>query len=538
MAVGHGIILGGMLERPDQAELRNQRPGEYKEPDYWPNTKRSAGAHRIATFLRENDWDIEVLDFWPSWTKEELFEFLDDRVSDETIWIGFSAMFPLGGALEKAREMMTIIAEMKMRYPNQKFIGGAMNASAIWHYPLDYHCTGFGEKGVLELLKYIKGESNTVVITEREHYGIKRQVVECDTNHPAYPMADAWVQYEDRDFIQPQEVLTLELARGCKFQCKFCSNTVLGIKGDYSRCGDSVFHELWNNYFNWGTQVYTVSDETINENPDKLAKFAKAINKLPFDVHLQGFIRADLLVSHPSSWQDIWDMGLWTHLYGIETLNHEAGKYVGKGMNPDRLKEGLLKVRDWFQAKGRYRVGISTIIGLPGEPKESIFRTKEWIKTNFPGQAYTFSPLMIAQGEVYNMMTNPSILDRTWRESGEFEEMTQEEIDNVDYSTIPESYHQIVKFYMEAPGIAKWKHKYMNFFEAWQVMAEIANDSEMTNNLAPMTFDYHKYLNHGKYNIDDMTKSFNEIESYGPADIPDQLAWIQGYKVKKMLKNA
>ena len=78
----------------------------------------------------------------------------------------------------------------------------------------------------------------------------------------------------------------------------------------------------------------------------------------------------------------------------------------------------------------------------------------------------------------------------------------------------------------------------MNFFEAWQVMSEIANDSEMTNNLAPMTFDYHKYLNHGKYNIDDMTKSFNEIESYGPADIPDQLAWIQGYKVKKMLKNA
>jgi len=85
MAVGHGIILGGMLERPDQAELRNQRPGEYKEPDYWPNTKRSAGAHRIATFLRENDWDIEVLDFWPSWTKEELFEFLDDPLADSLI---------------------------------------------------------------------------------------------------------------------------------------------------------------------------------------------------------------------------------------------------------------------------------------------------------------------------------------------------------------------------------------------------------------------------------------------------------------------
>lgn len=531
--VGHGIILGGMLERPDQAELRNQRPGDYNEPEFWPNTKRSAGAHRIATFLREQDWDIEVLDYWPCWKEEELFQFLDSRITDETVFIGFSAMFPMGGALQKARELMATIAKLKERYPNQKFIGGAMNASAIWMYPLDYHCTGFGEKGVLELLKHIKGEPSEVVITERTHVGITRQVVECDTYHPSYPMADAWVQYEDRDYIQPSEVLTIELARGCKFRCKFCSNTVLGIKGDYSRCADSLFEELWNNYTDYGVNVYTVSDETINDNPEKLAKFAKAINKLPFDVHLQGFIRADLLVANPDTWQDIWDMGLWTHLYGIETLNHDAGKYVGKGMNPDRLKEGLLRARDWFQNKGKYRVGISTIVGLPGEPKESIFKTKEWIKTNFPGQAYTFSPLMIMQGEVYNMMTNPSILDQTWRE--EMEEMTEQEIADCDYSTIPEEYHQIVKFYMESPGTVKWKHEHMNFFEAWQTMATIASDKDLTKNLAPMTFDYHKYLNHGKYNINDMCKSFNEIESYGPQDVPHQLAWIEQYKRRKLI---
>ena len=99
---------------------------------------------------------------------------------------------------------------------------------------------------------------------------------------------------------------------------------------------------------------------------------------------------------------------------------------------------------------------------------------------------------------------------------------------------IPEEYHQIVKFYMESPGTVKWKHEHMNFFEAWQTMAEIASDKDLTKNLAPMTFDYHKYLNHGKYNINDMCKSFNEIESYGPQDVPHQLAWISEYKRRKI----
>ena len=35
-------------------------------------TVRSPGAHRIASWLRMNDWDIEVLDFLPFWSIEEL----------------------------------------------------------------------------------------------------------------------------------------------------------------------------------------------------------------------------------------------------------------------------------------------------------------------------------------------------------------------------------------------------------------------------------------------------------------------------------
>ena len=69
----HGIILGGILEREDTSETRNQisSQDEADKPTFWPSIKRTAGGHRIATWLREHDYDVEVIDFWPAWTREE-----------------------------------------------------------------------------------------------------------------------------------------------------------------------------------------------------------------------------------------------------------------------------------------------------------------------------------------------------------------------------------------------------------------------------------------------------------------------------------
>ena len=58
----HGIILGGTLEREDTSETRNQASthDQMDMPSFWPSIKRSAGGHRIATWLREHDYDVEL----------------------------------------------------------------------------------------------------------------------------------------------------------------------------------------------------------------------------------------------------------------------------------------------------------------------------------------------------------------------------------------------------------------------------------------------------------------------------------------------
>ena len=535
----HGIILGGILEREDSSESRNQLVSQQdkEKPPYWPSIKRSAGAHRIATFLREDGWDIEVIDFWPAWTREELVELFNSRVKEDTIWVGVSAMFPLGGAgkrnQDKVEEIVENLRYIKSLYPDLTFVGGSQNISATLAYPLDYYIGGFGEYGIRELLKKLTAQEHNCIVHKRFYWGAERNVIECRSDYPAWPFPNAHVKYEDRDFVMPTEVPTLELGRGCKFQCKFCSFTVLGVKGDHSRCPESLEEELKDNYYKWGINTYSISDETINDSPAKLKKLADVIRKLPFEVNLAGYLRADLLVSNPDTWEDIWDMGLWSHFYGIESFNHEAAKYVGKGMNPDRLKDGLLKVQDWFKERGKYRASIGMIIGLPHETRETFLEGRKWVLDNMPGQTYSMAPLMIADGEMLKMATNPSEFDRTAFASGVFTRTTEEEM-GVDMNEIPDSLHELVNFYLKADGVANWQHNTMNTWEAWKLFAEVASDQLAPSMLGPHIFFYHRYLTGGLYNINDMMKTFNEIEPLGSRHIAFHNDFINDYKQKKL----
>ena len=74
------------------------------------------------------------------------------------------------------------------------------------------------------------------------------------------------------------------------------------------------------------------------------------------------------------------------------------------------------------------------IIGLPEETRETFLDGIEWLKTKFSGYSYAISPLYMANDKT-PMMNHSSEFDRTWRESGIFHEMTNEEM-GVDESEL------------------------------------------------------------------------------------------------------
>ena len=158
------------------------------------------------------------------------------------------------------------------------------------------------------------------------------------------------------------------------------------------------------NYETWGVTNYTVADETFNDRPSKITKFANVVETLPFEPFYTGFIRADLLVSRPTDRIDLARMNFRGHYYGVESFNTASAKSVGKGMKAERLQEGLIDVRKYFETTGNglYCGTIGLIIGLPHETKETITKSQEWLNKNWNGQSFAVYPLIIPSLELEN----------------------------------------------------------------------------------------------------------------------------------------
>ena len=376
--------------------------------DYTP--RRLPGGHRIATWLRQHDWDIEVLDFATEFTLDELKEFARSRITSDTKFIGFSCFFGTW-----TTDIDLLARWLKATYPNVTLVCGGTAYPMISCEAIDYHITGFAEHAILQLLKVVTGsEPRSSLVLDPKHLGRKKVIV-ANSHYPAFPMHDLNIYYEDRDYIDENEWLTIESARGCKFKCKFCNFPILGVRGDYTRNAEDFYNNLQQTYNRYGVKNYYIADETFNDSTEKIKKFADAVERFDFVPFFSGYARADLIVSRPDDREHMLRMNFLGHFYGIESTNIESLKVVGKGMNPERLMPGLLDIQKYFQTHGRgiYRTTISLIAGLPYETLNSLVGTMKWIKKHWQGHHVIWYPLEIplqsdGEGLMSEISNNPA----------------------------------------------------------------------------------------------------------------------------------
>jgi len=472
----HGIVIAGQLEQNLISALVSVNE-EVSINAGNVSVKRSGGAYRISSHMRSDGWDMEVLDFFPSWDDEELEEFFESRITNDTKFVGISVILPPEPIL--VAKYNRTIAWLKDNYPDVVIVCGSKNLITTVLINADYHLTGYGENGITELMKHTMGKESSIGLQEIfvEKYERHINWVNCDTSHPAFPHEDMTMQYQKRDFLKEHEVLTMEFSRGCKFRCSFCSYNVLGFKDKTLRDMDIAEREMQQNFDNWGISHYTTADETFNANPNNLSEIAKMVQRLPFTVDMTGFVRADLLVNNRQTWDDMLAIGHWGHYYGVETFNHEAGKFIKKGMNPDKLKQGLLDVREYFRKNlGKYNASLSFIVGLPYEDAASIRSTFKWLH-KVKGYHVTLFPLYLANADDKYLSNNYSDFDKTWKQSNLFYEMHPDDA-SIDYKRDFGPAAERYKAYFESPEHHFWAHDDMNFYEANKLVNEFyGNDA-------------------------------------------------------------
>jgi len=163
---------------------------------------------------------------------------------------------------------------------------------------------------------------------------------------------------------------------------------------------------------------------------------------------------------------------------GIETFNQEAGKLVRKGMDPDKLQEGLLEFQAYtdIHAPKRYRANIQMICGIPGETDESWHNSLNWLNTKWLRQSASAHILEI--GDYDETLTNQSRFTKELVSNG----LTKIEArQNPGYDVYKDA-NKVVLFQPTTPrgggvgstrnDIVIWKHNTMDWYQAENLVKE------------------------------------------------------------------
>ncbi len=372
-------------------------------------TMRPVGAFQIAAVLRKQGYTVQVIDNWPHIAKrgpEVVKKVLDHFTTKDTLWIGFSSTWfkKLAGAetgqpynltgqassmYKNVDELLTntyifddaeleeIKASVRAKSPKCQFVlgGGRAPLGRLVRRPgfIDCFIEGFADTTVVEYTKFIQGKNPFLPYVKNSDGSIS---ITHDHKASRFDYNNDKFSWHENDLVRQGEALPMEIARGCIFNCNFCAYPLNGRKKlDYLKDPAIIRAQFEENYDRFKTTHYWLLDDTFNDSPEKLQiLYDEVFSKLSFKINFNAFMRLDLMAAHPHTIDLIAESGAGGLSFGIETLNYEANKSIGKGITKEKIIDTLHKINAKMP-KGSL-IDSQFIIGLPYETPDT---AREWI---------------------------------------------------------------------------------------------------------------------------------------------------------------
>lgn len=361
---------------------------------------RSLGVYRIATELRRQGAEVEVIDFLSHWDQSVLLKYLDTIVNVD--WWGFSTKFfpPTYNSDKFAGQVtwrngnwttnnhgagfMTELSnsdeELLISYIKKRqgtIVVGGPNAEIIQHMPIniDIICAGYSDLAVVAVHNHIVQGSNLIYTQSNE-----KKYVDADKHYAIKILNNLTTEYADSDFVTNDWVLPIEIGRGCIFHCAFCEFDHLGKKpGTYIRAKEEIKQDILYRYNTFGVKKFMFVDDTFNDSLEKMYLIRDIRQETGIDFEFWSYCRVDLLAANPQQVDLIPEIGWTSFTIGIETFTRASGKAVGKGADPEKLKHFLIALKQRFP---ELRLQVNIIVGLPHDTEETIRETAEWFLAN------------------------------------------------------------------------------------------------------------------------------------------------------------
>lgn len=337
---------------------------------------------------------------------------------------------------QAARWLGELRSALAAKNCHAKFVVGGAKALYLAfkleaHNLFDYFVLGAGDQKIVDLYYHLKDGRPADIRT----YEKLKYLTSSPEDIPAGQLiANRWAS---TDAVRAEEALPLELTRGCLYNCKFCHfDKQFSTRKDI----ELLKSELIKNFETHGTRFYHFSDDCFNDRREKVETFCNMFLSLPFPIEWTSYARVDVACRFPETLDLMVQSGARALFWGIESLNSEVARKVGKGTPAELVKDMLLNTRRKY--RDRLLNHGAFIVGLPGEPEESIWKSVDWI---IESQTLDFVSMFPLSLRPYN-----SKLDKVV-------------VDYADYSRHPEKYGFKKVSFGET---AYWEHDHMNLHQA------------------------------------------------------------------------
>lgn len=356
------------------------------------NSPISIGAFKIAHVLRKKGYSCLVVNHFSHFTLEEFDRLIDHAVGDETFLVGFSTtflqdntLFLQGTEIEDA-----VFSKIKLKNNNIKFVVGGTQATPNYKRKnIDYVCLGYSEGSIINLAEHLT--KNTTLRNATKN--IWRTIVIDDKFSKEYDFQNEDMVWLPEDVVN-HRVLPFEVARGCIFSCKFCSYPLTGKQQlDFVKIEDNMRKELTDNYEKYGITHYFLIDATFNDHIQKLEMMLRVVKGLHFQPIFWGYHRLDLICTRPETLKMLHEIGVRSMFFGIESLNPNTAKSIGKGYSIDKQIAMTKLIKETYPD---ITLHGSFIVGLPGESEDSVNATaQKLVDKHFPLDSWYFQPLRL-----------------------------------------------------------------------------------------------------------------------------------------------
>ena len=457
----HGIKRDSLTQATGVNDVDKWKDGRYDRTNF--NTSRAMGVYKLAHECREHGFTVQVIDNMFHLDIETTKRIIDKFVGKETLMLGVSSTFrsfqllsqrpsisnfdPFEGFdQEEKNEWIADLTVTRKHFfstgkkgdevlgkyihdinPNVKYIIGGANVTAQYSHPdpdekglMDYVNLGFGDVTFPQILQHLKDGGKADHLPTNKH-----KVMVTSDGESKLDIKHSTQVWQPEDLVQRGEILPLEVARGCIFRCSFCSFPLNGKgKGEAVRDFSYIREELIENYEKYGIEDYWLTDDTFNDDHQKMIDWHAMTQTLPFKLKWSSYIRLDLVYinrkQNPPQAQLIAESGCRLTNLGIETTDPECAKDIGKGLHPDIQFSYLRELADGYWKGMTFMSGM--IAGLPSDTRKTLNKMSKFLlsKEN-PLHTINMNPLYIRKTDDdahYFTELSISEFSANWKEHG------------------------------------------------------------------------------------------------------------------------